>query len=116
MITKSSWLNAAPPRVQFFVWCVVKEKTLTKAKLKKRALLRDEDNLSCIMCNSHVEDVDHLFVKCDVAKGLWTNFINFLGIPWVFANPCVQLLGAWNLSRLKLRLKCASQLLPSVIL
>lgn len=62
--------SVAPPRVQIFLWCVLKEKILTKEELKRRGLLWYEDDLNCILCESSSENVNHLFVNYEVAKEL----------------------------------------------
>lgn len=44
LITNSDWVGAAPPRVQIFGWCVLKEKILARVELRRRGLLRLEDD------------------------------------------------------------------------
>lgn len=114
-ITKSIW-EGLPHQESKFLFGVLKEKILTREELKRKGLLRNEDDLKCIFCELLHEDVNHHFVNCVVAKGLWTKFINFFGIHWVFETSCVETIGAWNLLRLKPKLKIAWQTILAIIL
>lgn len=78
-VSKSIWESAIPPRVQIFLWCVLKEKILKRVELNRRGLLRGDVDLNCILCDSSLKDINHLFVNCDVAKGLWTNSLTSWG-------------------------------------
>lgn len=59
-----AWKGLAPPRVQSFMWCALREKVLTKMDLKRRGLLRSKEVFSCLLCDHTEEDLDHLFINC----------------------------------------------------
>lgn len=111
-----AWKGVAPPRVQIFVWCVLKGRILTKVELRRRGLLGSEDNPICSLCDLEEEDSDHLLIGCQVARSLWTSLMNLLDISWVFNRTCVGSLESWFLSRLFSRVKLAWNTIPAVIL
>lgn len=43
-----AWLGVAPLRVQFFLWCLLERKILTRAILSYRRLLNSNEDLSCV--------------------------------------------------------------------
>lgn len=58
------WHLKVPPRVQFFLWLLSKNKNLTRDNLNIRKKL---DDLTCLFCTEN-ESVQHLFFECVVAK------------------------------------------------
>lgn len=113
MLPLPIWLGLAPPpRVQIFVWCVLKGRVVTRTTLKMRGLLNQEDPI----CETEEEDVDHLFLHCPLACYLWNNFANLFKVPWVFDRTCAGSLESWFISRLTPRLKLAWNTVPTVIL
>lgn len=65
---KSIWKVKAPSRVAFFVWTVVLGKTLTLNNLRKRNVIVME---WCCTCKKYEESINHLFLHCEFATGLW---------------------------------------------
>lgn len=61
------WDVKVPPRVQFFLWLLSKNKNLTRDNLNIRKRLED---LTCLFCAEN-ETVHHLFFDCAVAKQMW---------------------------------------------
>jgi hypothetical protein len=58
------WKLSTPPRVQFFMWLVSKDKILTKNNLGKRRTVVDP---TCLFCYEE-EIVNHLLFECVMAK------------------------------------------------
>jgi hypothetical protein len=56
--------NFQPPRVEFFLWLLSKNKHLTRDNLEKRKSLDDN---TCVFC-SEPESASHLLYECVVAK------------------------------------------------
>lgn len=61
------WDLKVPHRVQFFLWLMFNNKTLTRDNLSKRRKVQD---LNCLFC-LEVEYVQHFFFDCAVAKQCW---------------------------------------------
>lgn len=73
------WKLFIPPRVQFFLWLVTKNKVLTRDNVNKRVKL---DNLECLFC-AEEESTIHLFFDCCVAKQVWNDLNEISGWPTV---------------------------------
>jgi hypothetical protein len=63
----SIWDIKIPPRVQYFLWLLSKNKLLTRDNLSKRRKVEDP---TCLFCNER-ESIQHLFFSCAIAKQLW---------------------------------------------
>jgi hypothetical protein len=56
------------------------EKILTMNNLKKRHIIGVE---RCCMCKKSGDNIDHLLLRCEVARGLWESIFRPFGIEWV---------------------------------
>jgi hypothetical protein len=72
---QSVWKLIIPPRVQFFLWLLSKDKILTRNNLSKRQNVAD----SCLFCGEE-ESAAHLFFKCVVAMKAWGVMSEVLGV------------------------------------
>lgn len=75
MFVSSVWKLIIPPRVQFFLWLLSKNRALTRDNLAKRRPVNDPSYLFCI----ENESIMHLFFDCFVAKyvcGVISEFLN----------------------------------------
>lgn len=52
----------------FIAWLVFKRGMLTRKKLKQRGCIQEEE---CVLCNSAIEEVDHLLFSCSFSKAVW---------------------------------------------
>jgi len=68
ILVPSVWNLKLPPRVNYFLWLVCRNKILTRDNLGKRKKIEDD---TCLFCNEK-ERVNHLFFECVVAKQMWT--------------------------------------------
>lgn len=71
----SIWSLKIPPRVQFFLWLLVKNKVITRDNLAKRQVVENETSL---FCEEH-ESSQHLFFDCVVAKRMWNCISDIVG-------------------------------------
>jgi hypothetical protein len=69
------WKLIIPPRVQFFLWLMSKDKILTRDSLGRRRRLDDQ---TCLFCGE--ESVAHLFFGCVVARRAWEVLSAVLGV------------------------------------
>jgi hypothetical protein len=63
-LVSSIWDIKVPPRVQYFVWLLSKNRLLTRDNLCKR---RKVDDSTCLFC-AEQESIQHLFFECVIAK------------------------------------------------
>jgi hypothetical protein len=66
--TPAVWKLNIPPRVQFFLWLVSKDKILTRDNLGKRRHVSDP---TCLFCLEQ-ESISHLLFFCVVAQRTWS--------------------------------------------
>jgi hypothetical protein len=64
VLVSSIWDIRVPPRVQYFVWLLSKNRLLTRDNLGKRRKVNDS---TCLFC-AEQESIQHLFFECVVAK------------------------------------------------
>ena len=70
-------LTAFPPsKINFFVWTAVLGKVLTIDNLRKRRLMLID---WCCMCKASGESIDHLFLRCPIARDLWSLAFSEIG-------------------------------------
>jgi hypothetical protein len=48
------------------------------------------------MCKISRESIDHLFLHCMVATGLWRMMLQMFGVEWVMSQPVKDMLGSWR--------------------
>ena len=88
----SIWKTPVPPRVAFFVWCVVLEIILTADQFRNRGIIILE---WCFMCKRSVEDVNNLLLHYLVAQDLWSMIFCLFGVSWVMLCSVKELLLSW---------------------
>ena len=74
--------HAVPLKVNIFVWRLFLNRLATKDNLWKRNVL-DVSLVSCATSCGELEDMDHLFFKCDHYGRLWLLISHWLGIDTV---------------------------------
>ncbi|KAK1300972.1 hypothetical protein QJS10_CPB13g01245 [Acorus calamus] len=84
---KEVWGCHIPLKVKAFMWTVYLDKVLTKVRL---AQWYPNLDATCVFCSMEAESMEHLFIKCPMAKTIWgwleaayglnTNFSNLEGL------------------------------------
>nr|GEY41153.1 nucleotide-binding alpha-beta plait domain-containing protein [Tanacetum cinerariifolium] len=72
---QTRWVNLVPIKVNTLAWKVMTNSLPTRFNISRRGI--DIDNISYGICDSGVENVNHLFFTCDLAKR-----INHLIMKW----------------------------------
>lgn len=62
------WDSRVPKRVMIFGWLFYLDRLNTRRSLRKKNILYAD---TCPRCNHAVEDRDHLFFSCPVARRIW---------------------------------------------
>jgi hypothetical protein len=60
------WQAAAPSKIKVFGWRLLQYRLPTRVNLWQRDILRNNHQLSCVLCFLHLESHNHLF-SCRVA-------------------------------------------------
>lgn len=72
---KRMWRSKLPQKLKVFAWLVAQNKLQTGDNLKKRKWKGDE---KCCLCRK-MENMDHIFFECHIAKTIWYCFKEALG-------------------------------------
>ena len=72
---KLVWHGSLIPRHSFILWLGLKNRLLTKDKIRDYI----EDQL-CPLCSAQNETLDHLFFHCAIGSQIWANVKSWLGI------------------------------------
>lgn len=65
---KEVWNSQLIPKINFFWWTTLHGKILTIDNLKRRGFTLAN---KCVMCNCAEESINHLFIHCPFASGVW---------------------------------------------
>ncbi|GJU33061.1 RNA-directed DNA polymerase, eukaryota [Tanacetum coccineum] len=63
---ETRWVKFIPIKVNVFSWRARLDRLLTRVNLSRRGVLLDSH--LCPLCNAAMEDVQHVFFRCDVAR------------------------------------------------
>ncbi|GKV00002.1 hypothetical protein SLEP1_g12766 [Rubroshorea leprosula] len=98
-IFKRVWNPIVPTKVAALNWKTLLDRIPSKLNLIKRGIIKDMAEGNCVLCNEEIEDADHLFLKCKVARGLWQACANWWGTNFTLHRDCwttFQHFGTWT--------------------
>ncbi|GKV09210.1 hypothetical protein SLEP1_g20749 [Rubroshorea leprosula] len=98
-IFKRVWNPIVPSKVAAFNWKTLLDRIPTKLNLIKRGVIKDMAEGNCVLCEEEIEDADHLFLKCRVARRLWQACANWWGTNFTLHRDCwktFQHFGTWT--------------------
>jgi hypothetical protein len=74
------WRTKFPPRVRIFLWQLIRGRLPCCEQVAKR---RGPSDGNCALCGE-IEDCNHIFFSCSLAKFMWARVSELLGNAW---NP-----------------------------
>lgn len=74
------WKTKVPPKIKLFLLKITHKVVPTKSFLAHRGMNLD---LKCLWCDLEVEDLDHLFWRCNLESTLWSIISSWLGIRYI---------------------------------
>eukprot|EP00253_Pinus_taeda_P004040 PITA_04040 len=90
---KLVWKVEAPPKVKFFIWLLLKGKTLTTKNLRKRGIMGPS---RCPNCYRLEETMKHLFIECLVAEECWKKMASIGESTWESQHTIVETIHKWR--------------------
>lgn len=87
---KNLWKADAPMKLRAFAWRVLQNRVPTMANLIRRGINANGGNSTCTLCNSDVEDANHLFCNCSITHRIWMNIHEWFGIKTAIAGNIVD--------------------------
>lgn len=70
------WNICVPPKIHLFLWLLSHNKLATVDNLNKKGMNKP---VQCRLCGEE-ESIDHLFFSCVVARNIWDDVSEFLGL------------------------------------
>ncbi|GKV35771.1 hypothetical protein SLEP1_g43991 [Rubroshorea leprosula] len=97
-IHKRVWNLIIPSKISAFNWQLLQDRIPTKSNLQRKGITTELDDGTCALCEEEVEDSNHLFLRCKVAKWLWKACGKWWGTSVNLGNYCwktFEQFGAW---------------------
>ncbi|XP_016192737.1 uncharacterized protein LOC107633643 [Arachis ipaensis] len=92
--TSALWKGLVPPRIELFGWFVLVGRINTKERLTRLGVDIHSDNI-CVLCHKGVENVEHLFLRCEVTWQVWCYWLRSFSSVWVIPGTMKDLFGSW---------------------
>ncbi|KAL9681258.1 hypothetical protein QQ045_013040 [Rhodiola kirilowii] len=89
------WSGLAPPKVEMLIWRIYLDSLPSKMTLQRRRVLRNSQDLTCVLCERDFESSDHLLSQCRWSWELWSRSLSWWGASWVFPQTAQSLLESW---------------------
>ncbi|XP_058763698.1 uncharacterized protein LOC131637124 [Vicia villosa] len=89
------WMMEIPFKIKAFAWRIFVNRLPTKDLLVYRGINFSTSNLNCFFCDSHLEDLDHMFFKCEVVKTVWNEIGVWLDYPNRKEFDCIPSFMEW---------------------
>ncbi|GJV77005.1 LysM domain receptor-like kinase 3 isoform X2, partial [Tanacetum coccineum] len=74
------WVKFIPIKVNVFSWRARRDRLPTRVNLSRRCVLLDSH--LCPLCNAAMEDVQHVFFRCDVARVVLRKICRWWDLDW----------------------------------
>ncbi|GJV60463.1 RNA-directed DNA polymerase, eukaryota, partial [Tanacetum coccineum] len=78
--TDTTWVKFIPIKVNVFSWRARRDRLPTRVNLSRRGVLLDSH--LCPLCNAAMEDVQHVFFRCDVARVVLRKICRWWDLDW----------------------------------
>ncbi|MFS7972310.1 putative reverse transcriptase zinc-binding domain-containing protein [Helianthus anomalus] len=101
------WCRWVPSKCNIHAWRMEMNKLPTGEALRKRNIAIGE--ITCPLCFSEEESVDHVFISCRVAAIIWNGVSSWCKIPQIYAFSIKDLLCFHEFLRVSDRKKVAVQ-------
>ncbi|GJR73274.1 RNA-directed DNA polymerase, eukaryota, reverse transcriptase zinc-binding domain protein [Tanacetum coccineum] len=71
------WFNQSIPKHAFVTWLAIQGRLMTQDRLR---VWKPNDVLKCSLCGKCCDSHEHLFFKCEFAKGIWKEIKSLLNV------------------------------------
>ncbi|CAA7024810.1 unnamed protein product [Microthlaspi erraticum] len=105
---KTVWFTHHIPKHGFLLWLAVRNRLLTRDRLRSWGLLVPAD---CLLCGNEEESRDHLLFSCTFSKEVWTSFFTHpsLNPPSTFGDIIQWVRTSFNQPKLQVICKLIFQ-------
>ncbi|XVF39216.1 hypothetical protein PTKIN_Ptkin01aG0017700 [Pterospermum kingtungense] len=88
------WSGLLPPKVETFLWQLLKGRVAVKENLVARNIGNGLD-AQCVFCRLEIESVSHLFFVCPMSWRVWSHWCWNWGVQWVSRKDPWQCFEQW---------------------
>ena len=85
---KEVWHTYVPPRIKVFLWKFIRDRLPCSEQVTK---CHDPSDGLCALCGA-LEDCNHIFFSCPIAKFMWAGVRELLNCVWNPARPVTSCL------------------------
>ncbi|XP_055959748.1 uncharacterized protein LOC130014828 [Mercurialis annua] len=93
-LTQHIWKEILPPRIQFFIWLLARDRISSNVTLISRGILTSE-NSKCDLCEDD-ESSMHIVLHCKYAWFFWSSLLQKSNLSWVSPSSLDQFFWNWN--------------------
>ncbi|KAL4565506.1 hypothetical protein LXL04_029604 [Taraxacum kok-saghyz] len=79
-LIQTRWCDLVPRKVNIFIWRMQWQRIPTRMALSGRGL--EILTIVCPICGISVENIEHLFGRCEVAASIWGLVFRWLQLPY----------------------------------
>ncbi|KAA0058980.1 uncharacterized protein E6C27_scaffold98G001710 [Cucumis melo var. makuwa] len=77
------WKSNIPMKIKFFMWCLIQRRISTMEVIQQRMSNTLLQPNWCVLCNKDNESGNHLFLRCDAVKPLWSLLLRSLNFALI---------------------------------
>lgn len=79
-IFQELWRIKVPPKINIFIWRLLRNRLPTTDNKRKRNLLTGERDCKCPFCKCVEESVSHVLFTCKMARAVWSHYYAWLDL------------------------------------
>jgi len=68
----------------------------TRENLRRRNALPPDASLGCVLCDTEVESINHLFLHCPIAMRVWLELLRWVGNMFTMPHNLFSHWACWN--------------------
>jgi hypothetical protein len=76
---KKLWKTKVPSKASIFGWRLLLAKLPTKVALFDKGIITSNFEKCCVFCSTEAEDIQHVFLNCNLIVQVWNSIFNWLG-------------------------------------
>lgn len=84
------WQTVVPSKIKLFGWRMFVSALPLRSSLLHRNVIQSMEEAACAFCQNDFEDLDHLFVGCDLARMVWKKVEIWLGVDHIVEESLME--------------------------
>ncbi|XP_050225835.1 uncharacterized protein LOC126675263 [Mercurialis annua] len=88
------WKFSIPPRIQFFMWLLARDRISSNALLARRGVI-SSFNSTCLLCSEEESSI-HIILQCRFAWEFWNSILHCCSIQWAAPTSIHHFFDFWS--------------------